>query len=400
MHVCVYIRQMLAEMDVCMGGRAAKVIPLMQIDMYVCICIYAYLYLYTYSHCSTLQHAAIHCNTLQVHCLKSHLYGNFIIWLYRIETFSKLICISHVVEWIERCVAVCYSLLQRTAVCCSMILIVSRVTELIERRSLLQSIAVCCSLLQSVAVCCSLLQSLAVYCSLLQSIAVCCSVFLIISHVPEWIERRANSWNLTVEIWESQPFIEILKSELYSNFIEVIELRADFWEFVSGWKCAREWHVVAGWRMVAGKQVQILCVAACCSVLQRVAFAACFSVLQLQCLKTACCLWQVLGCWEAGTNSVCCSVLQCVAACCSVLQHLQHIAVCCSCSVWKGHVIPDKGLFAGKHVNIRISFKLLYTNTIELTCKFFWLLSWLLRCIFFSPAPTDATQRALQPSRR
>jgi len=115
---------------------------------------------------------------------------------------------------------------------------------------------------------------------------------------------------LTFEIWESQPFIEILKSQLYSNFIEVIELRADFWEFVSGWKCARERHIVAGWRMVAGKQVQILCVAAllqrvaaCCSVLQRVACAACF-------------------------------------------------IVCCSCSVWKRHLVSDKCLVAGKQVQI------------------------------------------------
>jgi len=49
------------------------------------------------------------------------------------------------------------------------------------------------------------------------------------------------------------------------------------------------------------------CVAACCSVLQCV--AACCSVLQF---VAACC--SVLQC-----VAVCCSVLQCVAVCCSVL---------------------------------------------------------------------------------
>jgi len=42
--------------------------------------------------------------------------------------------------------------------------------------SLLQCVAVCCSVLQCVAVCCSVLQCVAVCCSLLQCVAVCCSV--------------------------------------------------------------------------------------------------------------------------------------------------------------------------------------------------------------------------------
>jgi len=55
--------------------------------------------------------------------------------------------------------------------------------ELQRVASVLQSVAVCCSLLQrvasvlqSAAVCCSLLQSSAACCSVLQRVAACCSV--------------------------------------------------------------------------------------------------------------------------------------------------------------------------------------------------------------------------------
>jgi len=50
--------------------------------------------------------------------------------------------------------------LQRVAVCCSV----------------LQCVAACCSVLQRVAVCCSVLQRVAVCCSVLQRVAVCYSV--------------------------------------------------------------------------------------------------------------------------------------------------------------------------------------------------------------------------------
>jgi len=51
-------------------------------------------------------------------------------------------------------VAVCCSVVQCVAVCCSA----------------LQCVAVCCSVLQCVAVCCSVLQSVAVYCTILQCV--------------------------------------------------------------------------------------------------------------------------------------------------------------------------------------------------------------------------------------
>jgi len=76
-----------------------------------------------------------------------------------------------------QCVAVCCSLLQSVAVCCSLLQSVAVCCSLVQSvASLLQSIAVWCSVLQCVTVCCSLLKSVAVYCSLLQSVAVCCSV--------------------------------------------------------------------------------------------------------------------------------------------------------------------------------------------------------------------------------
>ena len=58
------------------------------------------------------------------------------------------------------CVAVCCSVLQCVAVCCSV----------------LQRVAVCCSVLQCVAVCCSILQCVVVCSSVLQCVAVCCRV--------------------------------------------------------------------------------------------------------------------------------------------------------------------------------------------------------------------------------
>jgi len=51
-----------------------------------------------------------------------------------------------------QCVAVCYSVLQFGAVCCTVCCTVCC--------SVLQCIAVCCSVLQCVAVCCSVLQYL------------------------------------------------------------------------------------------------------------------------------------------------------------------------------------------------------------------------------------------------
>jgi len=98
------------------------------------------------------------------------------------------------------CVAVCCSVLQRIAVCCSMyisyLVTTWRAGETMASVSVLQRVAACCSALQRVAVCCSVLQfaciiprdnltcrrdngfciCVAVCCSVLQCVAVCCSV--------------------------------------------------------------------------------------------------------------------------------------------------------------------------------------------------------------------------------
>jgi len=61
------------------------------------------------------------------------------------------------------------------------------------------------------------------------------------------------------------------------------------------------------------------CVAVCCSVLHHLCVAVGCSA--LQCVAVGCSVLQ----WVA----VCCSALQCVAVCCSVLHYLC-VAVCCS----------------------------------------------------------------------
>jgi len=78
------------------------------------------------------------------------------------STRNKALCfIVRVLLWTRRRLrsfaAPCYSVLQSCAVCCS----------------LMQNVAVLCSVLQSCAVCCSLVQCVAVLCSVLQSCAVC-----------------------------------------------------------------------------------------------------------------------------------------------------------------------------------------------------------------------------------
>jgi len=80
-----------------------------------------------------------------------------------------------------QCVAVCGSVLQYIAVCCSLVQCVA------VCGSVLQYVAVCCSLVQCVAVCCIVLQCVAVFCSvlqygsMLQCLAVCCSVLQCVS---------------------------------------------------------------------------------------------------------------------------------------------------------------------------------------------------------------------------
>ena len=73
-----------------------------------------------------------------------------------------------------QCVLVCYSVLQRVAVSCSLLRVES--PNLFLSGPVLQCVAVHCSVLLCVAVCCSVLQCVAVCYSVLQCVIVCCSV--------------------------------------------------------------------------------------------------------------------------------------------------------------------------------------------------------------------------------
>jgi len=69
-----------------------------------------------------------------------------------------------------QCVAVCCSVLQCVAACCSVLQCVALLDILLLVRVSMR-VSMCCSVLQCVAVCCNVLQSVAVCCA-----AVCCSV--------------------------------------------------------------------------------------------------------------------------------------------------------------------------------------------------------------------------------
>jgi len=84
-----------------------------------------------------------------------------------------------------QCVAVCRCVLQAVAVWCSALQRVANVhmrelqhsDMLCVKSSVLQCVAVCCSVFRCVAVCRSVLQCVAVCCSVLQRVAACCSVY-------------------------------------------------------------------------------------------------------------------------------------------------------------------------------------------------------------------------------
>jgi len=83
---------------------------------------------------------------------------------------SVLQCVA---DSVLQCVAVCCGVLRCVAVCCS---VLSSAADSCVAEGVLRCVAVCFSVLQCVAVCCSVLQCVAVCCSVLQSVAVCCNV--------------------------------------------------------------------------------------------------------------------------------------------------------------------------------------------------------------------------------
>ena len=86
---------------------------------------------------------------------------------------------------VVQCVAVCCSVLQCVAACCSVL------------QCVLQCVVVCCGLwkgchapfkqVKCVAVCCSVLQCVAICCSMLQYVAVCCSMLWFVEGVSHAI---------------------------------------------------------------------------------------------------------------------------------------------------------------------------------------------------------------------
>jgi len=78
---------------------------------------------------------------------------------------------------VVQCAAVCGSVLQGVAVCCSIEIYRWNVEKVINKslRNMCTQwlVAVCCNVLQCAAVCCSVLQCVAVCCSVLQRILQC-----------------------------------------------------------------------------------------------------------------------------------------------------------------------------------------------------------------------------------
>ena len=193
------------------------------------------------------------CHTCE--CVGASLRCEWVMWPIRMRKHQRM-CFRYVpaTEWrsrrrddfqIDACVAVSCRVLQCVVVCCSDLEWRSRDEMTSTCMCVLQCVAVCCSVLQCVAVCwCHLNVCVAVCCCGLQCVRVCCSVLLCVAAtLYEWAETR----------W-------LLLACVCCSVLRCSELQC----------------VAVCWCHLD------VCVAVCCSVLQRVA--------------------------------VCCSVLQCVAA--------------------------------------------------------------------------------------
>ena len=222
-----------------------------------------------------------------------------------------------------QCVAVCCSVLQCVAVCCSV----------------LQCVAVCCSASAqylvsqkdpfhiSVAVCCSALQCVAVRCSVLQCVAVCCSVLQCVAVCCSVTAQHLASQRDHVSVY-LYVFVQYFASKRHPFHFPVY-LRVPK-QYVASHPVS-----ILGTRFCRGFSESccsvMQCVAVCCSVhslLHRIFWK------MLQCNAVCCSVLQyALASAEDFLKvvAVCCSVLQCVAVCCSVLQCvLQRVAAGCS----------------------------------------------------------------------
>ena len=102
--------------------------------------------------CSVLQCVAVRCSVLQTYIHTWHLV------LQSVAVCSSVLqcvqCVADVHTHSASCVAVCCSVLQCVAVCCSVLHCVADI-----HTHSVSCVAVCCSVLQCVAVCCSVLQT-------------------------------------------------------------------------------------------------------------------------------------------------------------------------------------------------------------------------------------------------
>ena len=223
--------------------------------------------------------------------------------------------------------------------------------------SVLQYVAACCSAMQSAsssfescvssstglydvsqcaAVRCSALQCVAVCRSVSQCVAVCCSAHHqdsgVVSRLPLACMLRCNALQCVVVSCSEFHQHVCIVSRLplaYMMWCSVFRCVAVYW---SALQCtsSRFWSFVSS---PTGLYDVLQCVAVCCSVLQCVAVSI-NKILQL-CLVSH--SPGVVQCIASVAKRVCwsmlervaarCSVLQRVAACCSVLQR---VAVCCS----------------------------------------------------------------------
>jgi len=194
-------------------------------------------------------------------------------------------------------------------------------------------VAVCCSVCQCVTVCCRVCKCITVWCSVLQCAAVYCSVW-------QWVVSKHNICEKTRT--PRQRSVCICK---YAEVCGCV------------WLCVvvccsvlSVWHGVAVYRSVLQR------VAACCSILQCVAWVVSKHNARAH-NKT-----RVMLSMRCNTRvmlsmhfNICRSVLQCVAVCCQcvavccnvllsvAVRHsvLQCIAVCCS-GVWHTFVVSPK----------------------------------------------------------
>ena len=123
---------------------------------------------------NTLQHAAIHCNTL----------------LHTATHLNHTSGVGIQVPTHVQCAAVCCSVLQRVAVCCTWILLPAFGDSKSQHKYIVvQRGAAWCSVVQRGAAWCSVVQRVAACCSVLQRVAVCCTW----SIRPALVSSRADT---------------------------------------------------------------------------------------------------------------------------------------------------------------------------------------------------------------